>query len=539
MPQLMTGRYYHQNILGPYLPNRHPREFPFSRPDSSAALLPDVLRRNGYQTLGASAHWWVVPGTPFGAGFDRLDFVPGDPRRGHADASDVIDRAIALWGARDRGRPSLLYVHLMDMHMPRFVPAEGLRWPVPGYDWHARFRPNGEPAFDRERRRWDRSDARDFTEADRRHLVALYDTRLALADAELGRLLARIREEDPDLHHTLVVVVADHGEELGEEGRLEHTDSLAEAVQHIPWIVAGAGVAPGGRVDGFTENVDVTPTLLALLSIPLPDGVRMDGRPQLGADGRPCPGCGKSAAYYAWETYRAIRTPRHLLRQELEGSLRARCVARTVLYRVTAGRRTPVANDSWSAHVERTLTRRLAQRLERRERAFHAARYGPPRASFLVDTEFWRVDDHAVLACVPMDAETPRARVRGPGWLWTGRGVAVVHGDGAPLGVTIEVPDGDYDVDVTAVALGREPWLFGFHRWLRKSFVPDTPTEFVPLGRVHAGDGRLSVVLPSAVGASRHVVALRLTPPGVAPSSAAPAMDVEQRTRLRALGYVQ
>src|SRR5262249_62327715 len=86
MPQLMTGRYYHQNILGPYLPNRHPREFPFSRPDPSAVLLPDLLRRNGYQTLGASAHWWVVPGTPFGAGFDRLDFVPGDPRRGHADA---------------------------------------------------------------------------------------------------------------------------------------------------------------------------------------------------------------------------------------------------------------------------------------------------------------------------------------------------------------------------------------------------------------------------------------------------------------------
>src|SRR2546426_7384928 len=69
MPQLMSGRYYHQNILGPFIPDAHPREFPFSRPDPTAMLLPGLLRQNGYQTVGVSAHWWVIAESPFGADF--------------------------------------------------------------------------------------------------------------------------------------------------------------------------------------------------------------------------------------------------------------------------------------------------------------------------------------------------------------------------------------------------------------------------------------------------------------------------------------
>src|SRR5439155_1296101 len=200
-----------------------------------------------------------------------------------------------------------LYVHFMDMHMPRYLPEDEPRFPVVGYDWRRRFKATGEPRFHPERRRWVRADARDFTELDRRHFAAVYDSRLSYTDEELVRLLTTVREDDPDLRRTLVVVASDHGEELGEAGRTDHTDSLADGAQHVPWIVTGGPVGAGQLCDRFTENIDIAPTLLALLGVPLPPGTRMDGRPQLDADGRRAARGGRAAG---WRHAGLVRTDR-------------------------------------------------------------------------------------------------------------------------------------------------------------------------------------------------------------------------------------
>src|SRR5262245_24718789 len=44
MPQLLSGRYYHPNILSPFKTHEHPREFDFNRRDPTAVLLPGILR---------------------------------------------------------------------------------------------------------------------------------------------------------------------------------------------------------------------------------------------------------------------------------------------------------------------------------------------------------------------------------------------------------------------------------------------------------------------------------------------------------------
>jgi arylsulfatase A-like enzyme len=540
MPQLMSGRYYHQNILAPFTPDAHPREFPFSRPDPTAVLLPDLLRRSGWQTLGVSAHWWVVAESPFGAGFERLELIPVAPERAHADASQVVDRALAFWRERDRGRPLFLYLHFMDLHMPRFPPDGELRFTVPGYDWQERFRPSGEPRFGGDRRRWKRADARDFTAPDREHFAAVYDSRLAYTDRELGRFFAAVRGDDPGLANTLVLVVADHGEELGEEGRTDHTDSLADAVQHIPWIVAGAGVAPGQRAVRFTENIDVTPTVLALLGVALPAGVHMDGRAQLGAEGRLCAACGKSVAYYAWETYRAVRTHHHLLRQERPDSLPARCQGVDLLWSMRGAGRERVEYGSQAGRVVEQLRRRLTRRLEAREHVFLAARYGRPERSFSIRSDFWRLGSDGHLACVPVGPETARPELEVTGWLWSGRGVTVLRpGSGLPLPLLLPAPAGEYSVEAGIVPIARTPWPFGFERWVRKSFLPVAPGAVVPLGTLRATTDGLALTVPPDAAFRNHIVSFRLTPPGVSPTTTGQPLDEEQRRRLKALGYVE
>jgi len=69
-----------------------------------------------------------------------------------------------------------------------------------------------------------------------------YDAELRWVDRHLARLLAwidqRFREE------AFVVVVSDHGEELGEEGRVGHEFGLDQRLLHVPLFVRGPGVRP-------------------------------------------------------------------------------------------------------------------------------------------------------------------------------------------------------------------------------------------------------------------------------------------------------
>jgi choline-sulfatase len=535
MPQLLSGRYYHNNILAPFLADAHPREMSFARPDPSSILLPQWLGQAGYATQGVSAHTWVAPDSDLGRTFDHVELLPFGPHEAHGDATPLVDRALAAWGARDRSRPLFLYVHFMDMHIPRRLPDAEPRHPVPGYDWHARFRPNGEPAFGRARRDWSRYDASDFTPEDRAHYAAVYDTRLHHADAEIGRLLAAIEVDDPGLRNTIVVVTADHGEELGEDGRIEHPPSLADAVQHVPWIIAGGPVEPGQECEGMTEHVDVLPSLAAVLGRDLPPAVRVDGTSRMngGHVARPC---GGRAVFHAWEEYRAIRTPHYLLVERPPDRIEARCDGPEHLYRVDGIRRHLLTHATRRlAHLHRALD----DRLDSLERTYRLTRYEAPHHPFLVRADYFGLDPDMPLRCVVMGEDTPRALLLAPGFFATGRGLALTAPGTARSVIRVEVPSASYAVEAATTPIPPAPWLFGVRRWRHRAFGSDAPSEYVALGTHDGVNGEVRVELPADVLLQHHLLGLRLTPAGAAASGPSPSLDPRQRERLRALGYVQ
>ncbi len=536
MPQLMSGRYYHANILGSFQTDAHPREMSFARPDPTATLLPAALRSAGYVTEAVSAHTWVDADSAFGRTFDHFELLPFTAEQGHGDAKPLVDRAVALWRERERSRPLFLYLHFMDMHIPRTLPEGGLRFPVPDVEAR-RFRPNGEPAFGRDRRRWNRNDARDFTALDRVYYTAVYDTRIQYADEQIARLVAAIRADDPELRDTIIVVTADHGEELGEDGYIEHSDTLADGVQHVPWIIAGGPVVRGQRCDAMSEHVDVVPSLLRLLDVPLPAGVVVDGQVRLDASGRFARPCGEVAAYYAWEEYQAVRTHHFLLEERTPDTFGARCQGAERLYHMDGLRRRPVDGP----HRDRRLARlrvEIEARLAARDRAYRTSRYDVPIRPFLLRTDFWQLRSSPIPRCVRVDEDTPAAAFDSAGWLWTGRGVTIFEGvSTSPLRVWLGVPAGVYRVEAASTPIGRRPWLWGYARWRRKSFLSEEPSEFLPVGTVDASAGVAEVTLGPEMATGHHVLGLRLSPPG---TTAAPsAIDQGQRERLKALGYVQ
>lgn len=101
---------------------------------------------------------------------------------------------------------------------------------------------------------------------------------IAEVDDAIGHVLAALAETG-QAADTLVIFTADHGEQLGDHGLFSKLGWFDQSY-HLPLIIAdpAAGAAHGRRVDAFTEAVDLMPTILDWLDIPVPpacDGVTL------------------------------------------------------------------------------------------------------------------------------------------------------------------------------------------------------------------------------------------------------------------------
>jgi arylsulfatase A-like enzyme len=114
---------------------------------------------------------------------------------------------------------------------------------------------------------YDRRDGFSFGNSD----VDRYDSEIAYTDAAVGRLIAAVRKRQPN---TVIVLAADHGEEFDEHGGRYHGSTLYDEQIHVPLIISIPGIR-AHVVDGPVELLDLAPTLLNLLDIPVP--VRMRG----------------------------------------------------------------------------------------------------------------------------------------------------------------------------------------------------------------------------------------------------------------------
>lgn len=210
--------------------------------EDSLTTLAETLKGRGFRTggfIGAfvlDRRWGIAQG--FDHYYDDFDLSKFEMAAGldaaQRPGTDVVDHALG-WLAEDRVRPFFAWVHLYDPHSP-YQPPEPFR---------SRF-----PAT----------------------LQGAYDGEIAETDAQIGRLLAALKDSG-QLDSTLVVVVGDHGESLGDHGEQQHGFFIYDAALHIPLIVAGPGV-PVKAVTEQVRIVDVMPTVLDLLGLPVPDGVQ-------------------------------------------------------------------------------------------------------------------------------------------------------------------------------------------------------------------------------------------------------------------------
>lgn len=101
-------------------------------------------------------------------------------------------------------------------------------------------------------------------------------------DGVLERLFEGLARQGV-LDRTLVVLVGDHGEAFGEHGTLQHNAAIHEEGLHVPLVVVGPGIAPGTRIKGLRQLIDLVPTTLEWLGTPVVSG--LPGKSLLTSDG--------------------------------------------------------------------------------------------------------------------------------------------------------------------------------------------------------------------------------------------------------------
>lgn len=210
-----------------------------------AMTLAEMLRAEGYRTLAASANGWISAPFGFDQGFDELILQDSI---GHAED---LNRAL-LPRLDDLEPPFFLYVHYIDPHAP-YEPRAG---------WDGGPPPAGGPI--------DIESLDPFTVRRRpAELLArvrdLYDGEIRGADRGLEQLVGEL-ERRKLFENTILVVTSDHGEEIGDHGRMSHGLSLYEEVVRVPLILHAPHRVPAGR-HGLASLLDVVPTLMELLDL--------------------------------------------------------------------------------------------------------------------------------------------------------------------------------------------------------------------------------------------------------------------------------
>jgi choline-sulfatase len=202
--------------------------------------LPDILRQHGYRTAAFVGSEVLDPKSAAAPGFDRGFETYDAPFHIRAQGEDryhsverrgmaVTDSALA-WLNQHPQSPFFLWLHFYDPHDPYDPP----------------------PPFKAQ------------------YSLSPYDGEIAYVDSAVGKLLTSLRSLGL-YDQSLIVLVADHGEALGEHGEWSHGLFLYDETIHVPLLVKlpAAGSARQ-TIESRVGLVDIAPTILQEVGIAAP-----------------------------------------------------------------------------------------------------------------------------------------------------------------------------------------------------------------------------------------------------------------------------
>ena len=280
----------HASILTSEYPYRHRvrNNGTYSLPEENTTLA-EWLKGEGYRTAAFLGAYPLDGRFGLNQGFDTYDdrFPPKKVGSSHdiseRPADAVVDEAVRWLEEEGKKDPFFLFVHFFDPHWP-YDPPEPFR---------------------------------------EMYSSSPYDGEIAFVDGEVGRLLDAL-DRLGLTGRTLVVLVGDHGEGLGEHGEETHAVFAYDATLRVPFLLSwpdrepfrAAGFERGSAVGSMVRAIDIGPTILDLAGLPPLPGV--EGRtllplliePDRSLDLVNYAECFSPREDYGWSEIRTITTER-------------------------------------------------------------------------------------------------------------------------------------------------------------------------------------------------------------------------------------
>jgi len=239
------------SMLTGLLPSMHGTQKLDASLSPEVDTLAEILQRMDFATGAVVSHDLIGALYGFSQGFEHFD---QSEARGHGHVStEGVNRAsAAMLDTLERdGRPFFLMVHYFDPHF------DYRRHPEYGFSADGAGRLVGNESMPTLRRM-----GGELTEEEVGLLRDAYDEEIRHTDEGIGGLLDMLRTRDL-YDESVIVLVADHGEEFREHGWIGHTRNLYEGLIHVPLIMRlPAGKAAGRVVDRPVSLLALAPTVL-------------------------------------------------------------------------------------------------------------------------------------------------------------------------------------------------------------------------------------------------------------------------------------
>jgi arylsulfatase A-like enzyme len=274
---LLSGYYPHRH--GKWLINKKDK---FSKQElikssKIISLLPELLKKAGYLTWGFSANTFISKHMMRRRGFDESKYIWKAP------AMEVVNYGIEkIRQAEKTGNHFFLYLHFMDSHHPLLPPekyynffptSDGEKNKIIHEGWHFK--------------RYVDQQGNEFDNY-KEHRTSLYDGAIRYTDVEIGRLITELKSSCLT-NNTIVIILADHGDELWDHAGFEathylsfrlkqgvgHGHTLFQELIRVPLIITN--FHPHGKsysakwqpteIQDMIQLVDLVPTILDLIGL--------------------------------------------------------------------------------------------------------------------------------------------------------------------------------------------------------------------------------------------------------------------------------
>lgn len=307
MTGMMSSQYPHTHGLRNMFPNAED----VSMVNRNSPALAKILSAEGYDTM-VLGDWCAAIFNEVPMGFEKIEVAPFDSFRiwlseavylSHPMVPMYFDNEFGYWlfpklksfahylrpevvteramekldEQKVKGSPFFMTVFCGTNHFAYHAPYPYYqKWSDPDYKGPNKFQVKFDVNAFTTRTDWDQ-DYTKLSEAERQHVIDLYDGCVSQFDDCVGRILGRLRANG-QLENTIVIITSDHGEDLFEPGAtLCHGVSFNGGDQgnNVPLIMHVPGME-GRIVEKITRNIDLAPTLLDLLD--LRQDQRFEGR---------------------------------------------------------------------------------------------------------------------------------------------------------------------------------------------------------------------------------------------------------------------